>query len=684
MHRSHVWCGVACGAIAAVVAVTPAAGQCGSGPSCFEPHGTPGCSDGECCSAVCNLDSFCCNTQWDSICVNEAVDLCVGNPFVGPVVNPANGNKYYLLDNSIWQGAQNKAAELGGHLATISSQAENDWVLGFVTGNGQPADYWIGLNDKASEGNFVWTNGAPVVYTNWSPGQPDNASNVEDVVHVWTAAGQWNDNSPTITRIAVAEVEVYFCGDPDAGSCLSSHGNPFCDSQTCCEYVCASDPFCCNNQWDGQCASAANTACNPTQIAGPIVDPSTGRRHELLSSAAWPFSALKAQSIGQNLVTVRSNVENEFLRRSFANSVPGVGFTNVWIGLNDVASEGTFVWSSGLPLTFSNWNFSEPNNLNNEDFTELIAGPGTWNDSTAFQKRRAVTESGFNNCGTGGSCFSTHGPGCSTESCCNLVCEIDSFCCNNSWDSLCVNEATARCGASVVAGPFINPATKHAYYGVSSASWSEAEKFANQLGGHLAVPNNASENSWLYANFVQTGAVSAPYLGVHDQLVEGTFQGVDTIGPGGIAFAAWAPGEPNNVGNEDVVYLIGGGLWNDASRLGQSTSIIEVPCVGDLDGDGNVAAGDLAILLGSWGDASPNDLNFDGKVNAPDLAVLLGAWGACDTSNCCSSNGGLGCDQPGCTSCVCTLDAFCCQTQWDSICADEAADECNGACQCGG
>lgn len=53
---------------------------------------------------------------------------------------------------------------------------------------------------------------------------------------------------------------------------------------------------------------------------------------------------------------------------------------------------------------------------------------------------------------------------------------------------------------------------------------------------------------------------------------------------------------------------------------------------GDLNGDGEVGPGDLAILLGSWGacpqkGACSADLNGDGEVGPPDLAMLLGNWG---------------------------------------------------------
>ncbi|MFO0828031.1 MAG: hypothetical protein U0572_07755 [Phycisphaerales bacterium] len=53
------------------------------------------------------------------------------------------------------------------------------------------------------------------------------------------------------------------------------------------------------------------------------------------------------------------------------------------------------------------------------------------------------------------------------------------------------------------------------------------------------------------------------------------------------------------------------------------------PCPADLNGDGQVGAEDLALLLGAWGGTGPADLTGDGAVGADDLGVLLGAWGAC-------------------------------------------------------
>jgi hypothetical protein len=52
-------------------------------------------------------------------------------------------------------------------------------------------------------------------------------------------------------------------------------------------------------------------------------------------------------------------------------------------------------------------------------------------------------------------------------------------------------------------------------------------------------------------------------------------------------------------------------------------------CPADLDGDGNIGAADLSLLLASWGAGGAADLNDDGIVGAADLSLLLAAWGPC-------------------------------------------------------
>ena len=55
------------------------------------------------------------------------------------------------------------------------------------------------------------------------------------------------------------------------------------------------------------------------------------------------------------------------------------------------------------------------------------------------------------------------------------------------------------------------------------------------------------------------------------------------------------------------------------------------PCAADLDGNGDVGAADLSLVLASWGNPkSGADLHGDGDVGAADLSLLLAAWGPCN------------------------------------------------------
>ena len=57
VHLSEQFCGI-CG--------VPEAG------SCYESNGSPGCSEQDCCDAICNVDPFCCIINWDAACRNKA------------------------------------------------------------------------------------------------------------------------------------------------------------------------------------------------------------------------------------------------------------------------------------------------------------------------------------------------------------------------------------------------------------------------------------------------------------------------------------------------------------------------------------------------------------------------------------------------------------------------------------
>ena len=65
---------------------------------------------------------------------------------------------------------------------------------------------WLGLTDKAKEGQFVWdASGATANYTNWVAGEPNNSPLVggENCVQMLPGNGQWNDMlcSPSYSEV---------------------------------------------------------------------------------------------------------------------------------------------------------------------------------------------------------------------------------------------------------------------------------------------------------------------------------------------------------------------------------------------------------------------------------------------------------------------------------------------------
>ena len=111
-----------------------------------------------------------------------------------------------------WNEAERMAQRWGGHLVTVRSQAENDWLLSRF-GNKQPV--WLGLTDLESDGLWQWSSGEDVSYTNWGPGEPNGGIWEYFGTLNWWGTDQWNDVDDHPRYYGLIEVEQH----PAQGTC---------------------------------------------------------------------------------------------------------------------------------------------------------------------------------------------------------------------------------------------------------------------------------------------------------------------------------------------------------------------------------------------------------------------------------------------------------------------------------
>ncbi|XP_010766078.1 ladderlectin-like [Notothenia coriiceps] len=111
-----------------------------------------------------------------------------------------NGRCYkYFNTERTWADAELYCVSQGGNLVSIHSTEEEDFVK-FLIKSSDPAEgyTWIGLNDIAKEGRWMWSDGCAAKYFFWYRGEPNNSGRGEDcVLNNWR--GKWNDGPCSAT-----------------------------------------------------------------------------------------------------------------------------------------------------------------------------------------------------------------------------------------------------------------------------------------------------------------------------------------------------------------------------------------------------------------------------------------------------------------------------------------------------
>ncbi len=138
-----------------------------------------------------------------------------------PVYWEGNGHYYELVETPVtWHDAEYLAEQRmhmnrPGHLATITSQEENDFVFWFVVGGNQDTplgDPWLGGYQNSDQSppadNWFWVTDEAWEFTNWDEGEPNDYD--EDYAEMFLnfqlwGDGFWNDHHSLNLKAFVVE-----------------------------------------------------------------------------------------------------------------------------------------------------------------------------------------------------------------------------------------------------------------------------------------------------------------------------------------------------------------------------------------------------------------------------------------------------------------------------------------------
>jgi hypothetical protein len=517
------------------------------------------------------------------------------------------------------------------------------------------------------------------------------------------------------------------CGKSNPNDCCvaSPTGTPGCNDSECCDVVCSLDPFCCDVAWDGLCAGSAIANCQTLCCPEPIendncedridVDNGTTSFTTVCSTTDGPAACagLMANDIWYNYtasctgevtfdtfgsaydtvlavydgcecpvgIEIACNDDSGSLQSQVVVSVVEGNCYKIQVGgFFGAVGTGVLNITKGAGVSDCPADLFPPGagdgNVDAGDLGQLLANWGDCSKGEGCGCPADIFPPGV----TSNCCEPNGGLGCDNDKCEAAVCGADAFCCDVAWDGLCSAAAQTLCAE------------------LCGATQGDGEVDAGDLGQLLAnwgdcfgcepepvvCPDGAivedEPNCGLPTDTVNGGCNYVPNL-------FGTIECGDTI---------CGRGQFDGT-TRDLDWFT---LTLEADTQVTLTAIaefdlvlfyVQAPCPGG-PAVFSVAAPACTeatltqcLTAGEWYVVIAAD--FTQPTGCADYTATLTCEGKCVApSTCCFASGGIGCDDPVCTDCVCTNDPFCCDVAWDGLCAGAAlpGGVCEGSCPCSG
>uniref|UniRef100_A0A8C3EI87 Uncharacterized protein n=1 Tax=Corvus moneduloides TaxID=1196302 RepID=A0A8C3EI87_CORMO len=378
---------------------------------------------------------------------------------------------YYFSDEQVsMEKAQEICRKNSADLAVVNSNSERRFLKRVLKET-------VLINNYLYISSLSWMDGTPVTYVAWAPNEPNFANNEENCVVMLSEHGLWND-------VNCGSANKFVC-EKHNSSVHSTFASPL-------------PPRGCPESWmffNNKCFKvfASNVTRNLT----------------------WHSARDVCFKLGGNLASIPNEEVQAFLFYHLKYAT-----TNVWIGMNDINQESTFLWTDGSTVSYTNWVHGAPEKKQSYfDFYEYetltddaLESDGKWRDDSCDNKR-------------------------------GYVCQM------NSRELL----------------PSTNPASGFTHYGGSSYSiissemqWKEARKNCQDKSAELASIADAYIHSFLWIQMLTYG--KPVWIGLNGNLTGGYYKWTNNWKT---RYTKWAAGEPKE--NSACVYLDLDGTWKTAS-----------------------------------------------------------------------------------------------------------------------
>ncbi|XP_063952038.1 C-type mannose receptor 2-like [Lytechinus pictus] len=257
------------------------------------------------------------------------------------------GNKCFQFVDywETWTNHRNICQSLGGDLASIRDRSEQAYIVTLL--ENEPYPVWIGLNDQESEGLFTWSDGTPVLYTNWDRNEPNDNGHSEDCIVMFGSnsgndPGVWNDAECTQKYKSLCQIPRDADGTP-----------PSPTLSLCGSY----------HHYGNACYKIHNGTYTREQAK----------------------KKCESDGLGSTLASINSIYENNEISLMLNNA--GID-SPMYIGL--IRKNNTYGWDDTWPVVYTRWASGQPSLGPDEKCVAIQPNKGAWDDVPCDQKYGAV------------------------------------------------------------------------------------------------------------------------------------------------------------------------------------------------------------------------------------------------------------------------------------------------------